>query len=267
MRNLLRWLLIFSALGIPTANAAEWSAPTDLELKRLPAYCTVSAQRLRGDKAAAESGFAQLGEQFKNVQHYCWGLNFLNRYYGSTSSEIARSNIKFAFDEFTYMADHMVQDSSLAADIFLQRGIVQSLMKRNTEAITDLNKALSYNPRSAKAYLTMANLLENMKQQGKALEMVTEGLRHVPESKVLKRRYEELGGKLPYPEPVVAQTKPEVRTDNPKPKEADSETTGANPQAQTSNNSAEEPAADKGAEKETSTEDASTKRWCRFCVD
>jgi len=32
--------------------------------------------------------------------------------------------------------------------------------------------------------------------------VVAEGLRHVPDSAVLKRIYKERGGKLPYPEPI-----------------------------------------------------------------
>lgn len=265
MRNLLRWLLVVSALGISTANAAQF-LPTDLESKQLPPLCTLKSKS-GSDKAARDRGFAQVGEQFKNVHHYCFGLNFLNRYYRSPPGAIARSNIKAALDEFNYMADHMVQNSSLAADIFLQRGIVQSLMKRNSEAIIDLSKALSYDSRSVKAYLTMSNLFDNLKQQKKALEVIAEGLRHVPESKALKRRYEELGGKLPYPEPIAVQSKPEIGADDPKPKEADSEKSVVNPQAQTSNTTEHEPAADKAADKETSTEGTPTKRWCRFCTD
>jgi len=41
-----------------------------------------------------------------------------------------------------------------------------------------------------------------LKQDKKALETISEGLRHLPDSKGLQRRYKALGGKLPYPAPI-----------------------------------------------------------------
>jgi tetratricopeptide (TPR) repeat protein len=194
------------------------------------------------------------------------GRTFLNRYYAASNRGDAASNLSSALAEFGYLVEHWYPEYP-AADIYLHRGIVLSLMKKNAEAIIDLTKALSYDSRSVRAYITLSDLFDNMKQRAKALEVVTEGLRYVPESKILKRRYEELGGKLPYPEPIAVQPKPEISADNPKPKETDSGANAANPQAQTSNTSAQESAAGKITDKETSTEGAPPKRWCRFCAE
>ena len=258
MRNLLRWLLVVSASGISTVNAATYSEPTAAELRLLPPVCTA--------RLGPKNQVTKFQEPFHNTLHYCMGRTFLNRYYSSFNRGDAATNLKLASDEFGYLVEHWYPDYP-AADIFLHRGIVLSLMKKNVEAIADLTKALTYDSRSVRTYLTLANLHDNQKQQKKALEVVTEGLRYVPDSKSLKQRYKELGGKLPYPEPIAAQPGPEINADIPKPKEADSEINVANPQAQTTNTSELNPATDKAADKETATEGAPTKRWCRFCTD
>lgn len=255
MRNLLRWLFVVLIL-VPMANAATYSRPTVSELGLLPPFCTA--------RLGPNNQVTKFQEPFHNTLHYCMGRTFLNRYYAASNRGDAATNLKMASDEFGYLVEHWYPDYP-AADIYLHRGIVLSLMKNNAEAIIDLTKALSYDSRLVRAYLTLSDLFDNMKQRAKALEVVTEGLRHVPDSKGLQRRYQELGGKMPYPEPIAVQPKPENRADNPK--EMDSGASVATPQAQTSNTSVQESATGKTADKETSTEGAPTKRWCRFCTE
>jgi hypothetical protein len=48
----------------------------------------------------------------------------------------------------------------------------------------------------------LADHFHEVGNKQKALEMATEGLKLNPNSKGLKRRYTEFGGKLPYPEAV-----------------------------------------------------------------
>ena len=70
--------------------------------------------------------------------------------------------------------------------------------------MSDLQRALSLDPKLARAYITIADQYVKQKNRKKALDVVTEGLRHISDNKALKRRYDELGGKKPYPGPVVA---------------------------------------------------------------
>ena len=64
-------------------------------------------------------------------------------------------------------------------------------------------EAIRGNPGFDQAYAELADIQAHDEKPGEALKTVTEGLRHVPGSKPLKRRYTELGGKLPYPEPIA----------------------------------------------------------------
>jgi tetratricopeptide (TPR) repeat protein len=95
------------------------------------------------------------------------------------------------------------------------RGKALRLLGRSPEAVSDWSKARTLDPEYVPSYIALADYYAEIKQQGKALEMVSEGLRYVPASKGLQRRYQELGGKPPFPEPyerpveknVAAETK------------------------------------------------------------
>lgn len=233
-----------------SAHAGDGFNPTDTELKSLPAFCT---WKLRGGRAEINQGFALLGEQFKNSIHYCAGLNFLNRYYRSPTSPGARSFLHFAIDEFTYMVEHLVPNSTLAAESYLGRATAYALSKRDAEAMRDFRQAAQHNPRLARVYVAWADFLTERKQQAEALKVVSEGLRWVPDSTALRTRYERLGGKLPYPEPVVAaETGKQENPDPPpaaKPEPAASEAKPAVP----------EPASPQAADPD--------RPYCRFCPD
>lgn len=206
MQMIWRGILAWVMLGIPVANAEVWSPMTELEVKQLPNYCMVKYREQQGDPGArgGGEGIALLGIQYNNVHHYCGGLNYLNRYYRNMGRRDAGSYLAFAISEFNYMVDHMAPQSPIGAEIFLNRGIAYSLAKNDAKAMSDLQRALSLDPTLARAYITIADQYTKNKNRTKALDVVTEGLRHISDNKALKRRYDELGGKKPYPEPVVA---------------------------------------------------------------
>lgn len=202
------WALVTAfglAIGQTAALAIDASYPNDMELRVLPRFCF---WKLRGGKAEFEQGFALLGEQFKNSHHYCAGLNFLNRYYRSPVSPEAKSVLHFAINEFTYMVEHLVPNSSLAAESYLGRATAYALSRRDGEAMRDFQTAVRYNPRLAGAYVAWADFLVERKLREDALKVVTEGLRWNPGHRALENRYTTLGGKLPYPEPVAASGSP-----------------------------------------------------------
>lgn len=260
---------------ISSARAVDPSPPNDVELKSLPNFC---ALKLRGGAAEYATGFSLLGEQFKNSHHYCMGLNFLNRYYRAPFSQDAKSTLKFAYNEFTYMAEHLVENSSLAGEVFVYRGIANALLKNDVAATEDFAQAIARNPRLPLAYVTLADYYSDHKQKAKALDVVTQGLRNLPDNKALKRRYQELGGKLPYPEPVAAaQPAPEAGESAAGPAASDAvsstaptqDPAGEKPEsaAQRSVDKAAVIATDPSQDSAADSKGTPKKPWCRFCPD
>lgn len=255
--KLLRPLLFLAlTLNATSSHALEPWIPTDSEMASLPAFC-----KARFNEGSPEYKYweSTLGRDYGHTHHYCAGINFLNRYYRSRSKEGKNLNINSARTNFEYMATHAAPTYSLMPDVYSNLGTVYSLMNQPAQAITHFNKAIELNPRQHRAYNALADFHIRIKQPAKALEIVTEGLRHNPNIKSLQRRYTEFGGKLPYPEPVV-----------PEPAEAQAATrdeTSVSASVNADEPAATEPATPAAEPTAPPQIGSPTNPYCRFCPD
>jgi tetratricopeptide (TPR) repeat protein len=199
------FVLLWLAGGISPAIAVDTGLrPNAAEIMRLPKYCQVKYNAPQGSpewKAWQD----QIGKNFIDLHHFCAGLNFVNRYWGARTAPDRSFYLQRAMTNFDYMVKAEKPDFALRVELYSQRGDVFKLMRRPSEAIGDYNKALSINPRAVKPYLQLADLYVASNMRARALEAVAGGLRHLPDSTALQRRYLELGGKKPFPEPIVAK--------------------------------------------------------------
>jgi tetratricopeptide (TPR) repeat protein len=248
--------LLAMLFTIPSA-VAGW-APTPAEMAALPPYC---AARFNEGTEAFKSWRSTMGGDFIHIHHYCAGLNFLNRARGSVSSK-NNGTLGAVVREFDYVLTHASPDFYMRSEILMNRGIALSMMKRHGEAVSNLLQAIERDAKQPRAYMALADLYDKQKNRSKALETVSEGLRHNPDVRSLQRRYTELGGKPPYPAPVEP-----VPAEHPaaKPDEAvASDPTPASPAAPSAGAS-EPPAA---VEPVAPAKIGSPKNpYCRFCPD
>lgn len=209
-------LVLAWAWGANPAAALDMSVrPNAGEMRSLPPYC---AARLNAAQGSPEwnAWRAQLGENFIDIHHYCFALVAVNRYWGARTPQDRGFFLQRAQNNFDYIVNAAKPDFPLRAEVHVKRGSLFRLMGKPGEAAKDFNQALAINPRLVKAYLQLADLNGAGKSRQRALEVVTEGLRHVPDSTALQRRYLELGGKKPFPEPVTKEAEPaEVPPDTP----------------------------------------------------
>ncbi|KAB2320153.1 tetratricopeptide repeat protein [Betaproteobacteria bacterium SCN1] len=201
------WTGLAALFAVPAAQAA-W-APTAAEMAALPAYC---GARFNEGSEAFKTWRSTMGGDFIHIHHYCAGLNFLNRSYGMSSTKDRQGTLGGAVREFDYVLTHASPEFYLRAEILMNRGVALSQLKRPGEAIANLNQAIEKNPELPRAWMTLADMYDAQKQRAKALETVTEGLRHNPGTRSLQRRYTELGGKLPYPEPIKPEPPAQATT-------------------------------------------------------
>ncbi|MBU4500460.1 MAG: hypothetical protein KKG40_09660, partial [Gammaproteobacteria bacterium] len=145
-----------------------------------------------------------MGGDFLHIHHYCFALNFMNRARGIASVKDRQSTLGAAMTNFNYVLKYTQPGFYLRSEILMNRGIALSMQHKDGEAMGDLLKAIEIDPKLPRAYATLADMYEKQKNRSKALETVTAGLRHNPDTKSLQRRYTELGGKLPYPAPAQA---------------------------------------------------------------
>jgi tetratricopeptide (TPR) repeat protein len=198
-----------------------------------------------------------------HMHHYCDCLRFINRAYSAIGDwKAVHGNIQRALGTCDYVLEHTTPDFYMRAEVHLQKGKALRLDRQENRAVGEFLEAIKGNPGLDQAYAELADIQAHNKKRGEALKTVTEGLRHVPGSKPLKRRYTELGGKLPYPAPIA--------------------TTAVAPQAAKPDDSAAS-AASASAAPATSTADTQpalaaepavppkigspTNPYCRFCPD
>lgn len=143
-----------------------------------------------------------------HMQHYCYGLRSLNRSYAAQGN-VRIHYLKESINEFDYVLNKTTEDYVMRGEVHVERARALNLLGKRTEAVTELNKALRYSSYFAVVYPMLGDIYQEMGNKQKALEMVTEGLRRNPDSKGLKRRYTEFGGKLPYPEAIAKVMLPE----------------------------------------------------------
>jgi len=189
------YILLSLAFVSGTALAA-WE-PDAQELKSLPPFCTPKI--LNNDPAHVG---AQFGEGWGHMHHYCYGLNFINRYYRSRDAAFKKFSLKNAIGNFDYMLDHTSENYFMRGQFLLEKGRVMILMGNKPQGLGEVLRALSYDPTLEAGYRFLADYYSELGKKDEALKWATTGLKHIPGSKSLQRRYKELGGKEPFPEPI-----------------------------------------------------------------
>jgi tetratricopeptide (TPR) repeat protein len=199
-----RFCWIFLSLFINStqqAFAADLSYPTDSDLKSLPPYCSTLLRKVTEHDPEYLAWREKLGEGFGSSHHYCQSLNLINRYYRERDPNERRYILQASLGEFAYVIEHAPQTYVLMPEILMNRGWALAKLHKDGEAITDLMKSLELNPRLPRTYSVIADFYEERKIPGKAIETISEGLKHIPNNKSLQHRYVKLGGKMPFPEP------------------------------------------------------------------
>lgn len=209
----------------------------------------------------------------KSFHHYCWGEVAQNRYYREASTQKKLDLAQYAASSYKYVIDHpdhLPPGWPYMAKIQTDYGNALLLSKNTPAAAVAFQTALNLDPRTLRAYTGLADLHISNGAKSKALEIVTEGLRYFPGSKPLLRRYNELGGKTPYPEPYPQPIAKDAVSD--KPSEENSAPKETPAEAQKSDAVTSTPgSAVSPSEKDTTTTDTPAVRkdnpYCRFCAE
>lgn len=265
--SLNRGLLLALALLLPHAVFAVDSSgvPTEAELKQMPPYCTTRIKE--NDPVGWRNGLAQFGESWNHLHHYCYALAFMNRYYVSRDPSFKRHILQQAIDNINYVIQRAPSGDPLLPQLYLDRGRVLIIQKKDALGLADFQSALAANPGFAPAYRALVTYYDDKKMGKQAMEWAVKGLQYAPDDRGLQRRYRELGGKLPYPEPIqrpAATDAPEPAAVEAKPESLPAVETTLGPAAE-----ATKPVeAAKPVEADAPPKIGSPKNpYCRFCPD
>lgn len=198
-----RLIMVLLALCVTNSYSGNLlpTAPTAAEMVFMPDYC--KAKSAGPNSPEYQAWEAKVGSKYKrgweSMHHFCDGLNYMNRYLRLFNDPKRGYYLSRAVAEMNYnLNESFPDDFLLAAEMYLNRGLAYQLMHNDGKAAADFYKAIQIDPNKVQAYLGLSDIYL-MGNKDKALEIVTSGLKHVPTSKALQKRYLTLGGKEPLP--------------------------------------------------------------------
>lgn len=160
---------------------------SELELTMLPPFCQVWAKY---DEKGTDAWIAKL--KIPNIHHICKGLNHVNHTVIEQNQESVFHNAKTGASEFTYVLNYETQhgdhsDFPLKAFVLTNRAKMYVITREYEKANADFTAALKVNPKYDKIYYEMANYYLKINDKDKAKEIIKEGLRNIPDSKLLNK--------------------------------------------------------------------------------
>ena len=140
------------------------------------------------------------------LNHYCYGLGHMLRVYKNNNE--SRYWLTVALDEFQSVDQHWDATCPLGPEMHVKLG---KALLNNAEfggapagdAAENFIKAITLKPDYVPAYYALSDYYASLGNKKQALSVVEDGLRNVPDSKGLLRRFKELGGTT-LPVPVAA---------------------------------------------------------------
>jgi len=185
---------IFPLLAITitlSTNLLAKSPTSDADINLLPPYC--KAKYGKTSSADADNWKRRFGRgNWVHMHHYCSGLNKMNK--AIQSFDVAERNniLESAIKSFDYVQTRWPSTFVLQPEVCLKKG--EAFMKLNQvgSALGQFTQATKLNPKYTPAYAELSDYYKDQGEKEKAIQILEQGLTHKPNSKMLKRRLEEL---------------------------------------------------------------------------
>lgn len=246
-------LIILIGPAVQPATAASF-APTAGEIAVLPPFCKA---KLSADSSDDKSYSGSFGSDWLHIHHYCFGLNFSNRYFKNFGNRAAQADtLKQAVNNYNYVLDHATPGFGMRAEIGTQKARLLAASNRRAEAIGVLETAIRERADYAPAYAALSDLYRDSGQKAKALTKIEQGLEHAPGDKALQRRYKKLAGKAFIPPAGADAAAVKPAPDQAPPADASAQDTAAPQAPLTTEETSEQTPAKIGAPGNP---------YCRFC--
>lgn len=208
-----------------TGNASK--APmTAAEVRAMPDPCiAIEMGYINGvfwGEAMNKNGTLHLLDRPENAMakgaswyhHYCWGMLSKMRHYSAVNKIKRAQEIRIWHNNMQFIVDWtQKQQINWPYLPWIHKELAEAFLadKNPAKALQSAQKAISLNKEYPDGYIVLSDSYLAVGNRKMALEAASEGLRFAPNSKGLKRRYKELGGVMPFPQPTKSdETSPAV---------------------------------------------------------
>ncbi len=263
--------LLVTTLLFFSGSADAGYAITAKDVQMLPSYCRQLPAAFYEPDAQVYRIAGSFPAEMPHGHHYCHGLKAIARAGGQTANRgAAQEELRAAIGEFQYVLGHTEASPEYYPYLAMVRtdlGRVYDRLGKPGDSSREFMEALRLKPDYVAAYIGLIDFYRKLGNHGEALKVAQDGLAHVPESKILQRRYRDLGGKLPYPTPIVSESKATSPAETPSgsaaaPGNASGTTVAEPPAASSSVDDQKQPQEAKPQEPKIGSP---TNPWCRFC--
>lgn len=167
------------------------SPPVKDEIRYLPEYCKVKFEYGYNQKNPnVKKWMGILGPNYGDIHHYCKGMVLISR--ADKNPNAYSWLLQRAIGNFDYIIAAAKPGFILLPEILVKRGEVNERLNQKAEAIADYYNAIKANKSYSHPYARLSRLFMKSNDKVKAREILEEGLKHAPTSKLLKRKLDKL---------------------------------------------------------------------------
>lgn len=205
-----------------TPNGVTWG-----ELALLPEFCADAQGILYGDQSyntspRAAKWVGMMGEGFWAIHHYCYALANVRRAESAGVSAQVRSHLYLkATQDYIYTLNNSAADMVLVPEILVRLGEAHLKLGDPGQAFSAFEKARQKKPDYWPAYSRWVEVLMRLNKRNEARDLAELGLRHAPNSEVLRQQFDAMGGDyrkvvpINAPSMVMAPSAPQAHVPEP----------------------------------------------------
>lgn len=263
------FLIFLAERAISLAQAAPEFLVTKEELSMMPPYCTALYGKYHGEPPPQDHPLRDTIPACPSVHHYCDALKSIiradrswrDKYLVTGELQQVDQSLRSVIEEWKQAAPNC----ALYPEAYTNLG--KTIVRRSryglanaADAVSSFESAIRKNPNYEPAYLGLADLFIQFNNKNDALAALERGLQQVPNSRMLAKRYQKLGGK---PETLQSNApSPDQNVIDPVPEQEPAARQEPKPAPPATK---QEPASQKV--QETQKIGSPTNPWCRFCTD
>lgn len=181
-------IIVFLIISM-SSYAKNYHEMSIVELQQLPPFCQSWYKGYRNGSAIDLQKYQMWQKKLGGIpepHHLCPGLNALNiSYKFKKKSPSKRAALTAALNNLGYVLGHHKEKFPIKSTILLKRGKVYEDWDKLGKAMADYQEAIRIKPNNVHAYVSTAGIYLKLNSKADARNIINQGLKIKPGSKVL----------------------------------------------------------------------------------
>ncbi len=165
------------------------------EIALLPPYCkgTQQIREVSHDPVPISQYVDVYGESFMHLHHYCWALNSENKANAMFNKRDHDAKLNGALGDMKYILTNASPDFILLPDIYNSQARMLFELRRDSEAVLSLEKAIELKPGYVPAVARLSDYFVSIGDKEKAIQTLKNGIDNTENANFLISKLAKLG--------------------------------------------------------------------------